>query len=823
MRSYIKLFLVLILFLLASMSLTSNTTNGSQRLVSYVDNIKTFHRLYPQEKVYLHFDNTGYFRGETIWYKAYITSNLQNRFTDISRVLYVELLAPEGNVVKRQKLKIEEGQCHGEFVIDEDYHSGFYEVRAYTRYMLNWERDCIFSRVFPVYEKPEQEGDYLSREIIGYKHRHKINEEREANTLLEKVTVTFYPEGGNLIKDINSRIAFKIINEKGENVDIEGSVYNRLRKIVKPFKTEHQGMGLLEYIPSEQLSYIEFRYNKKKYKFNLPDILPEGLVMLLDNLHADSLSISIEKSSVYLNNSTLGLSIQNRGNLSAVKTVSFKDNKIMLKVPKIELMPGVNQVTLFDGNGQVLSERLFFIMPSHKLSLRVKSVKEYYKPFEKIKLDFETEENFPLTFSLSVRDKTSEIAVWEDNIMTNMLLSSDLKGHIENPSYYFLQDIDGTREKCLDLLMMVQGWRCYFWTDMAHNKEFDVKHRAEEGIVLEGQIVSEDNLVVNIDSIRLKMSILANGNKYTTDIKLDDFGKFRLFFDDFEGLKQVSFVIKILADIEFLNDSIGYKVLLDRVFSPKASSYSFYDTYIIVQNIPDVPNDEGVKIKDLTKVQVLPEIIIKGNDRRESRLVYNVDEEKTALLDQGKEYPNTVLDYLKNKGVPIQEGFGLYQAYKEIVLFLYGITGRWEETKPDNIISKIPLDEIKQIRIYDSSFAYKNLKMIDDIPVIGKRFTVLVLPYDTADILDYKDKSNVRNTKIEGYSRIKEFYNPDYGKNPPIPGDVDYRRTLYWNPNVKVDENGKASVGFYNNSSYSKITVSAEGITNDGNPIVFKE
>ena len=123
-----------------------------------------FNRAYPQEKVYLHFDNTGYFENETIWFKAYVTRTDDGNFSDLSKVLYVELLNPSGDVVKKRKLHVDErGQANGEFKLDSLLGSGYYEVRAYTRYMTNWGTNACFSRVFPVFKAPQVEGDFSNQ------------------------------------------------------------------------------------------------------------------------------------------------------------------------------------------------------------------------------------------------------------------------------------------------------------------------------------------------------------------------------------------------------------------------------------------------------------------------------------------------------------------------------------------------------------------------------------------------------------------------------------------------------------------------------------
>ena len=152
-----------------------------------------------QEKVYLHFDQAGYFLKETMWFTAYVL-NESNRPTDISKVLYVELLSPEGGAVATRKYKIEDGMCHGEFYLDSAYLSGFFEVRAYTRHMRNYGEDNYFSRVFPVFDIVFQ-GDYGFRRLYDRTrpdllHEHKrlwIDELEDWKRLKEKAAVQQEP------------------------------------------------------------------------------------------------------------------------------------------------------------------------------------------------------------------------------------------------------------------------------------------------------------------------------------------------------------------------------------------------------------------------------------------------------------------------------------------------------------------------------------------------------------------------------------------------------------------------------------------------------
>lgn len=207
--------------------LAAETDSTLVRLASFVKNIQVFNHLYPQEKVYLHFDNTGYFLGESIWFKAYVTTASMLSQTPLSRVLYVELLDTEGNVVHTQKLRITEGQADGSIPLTKlAMKSGFYEVRAYTRLMLNWDRETLFSRVFPVFDKPAHQGEYDKKIIRLRPTSYKIPQKRAETPSAGKLNVEFYPEGGYLVNGITSVVGFKVTDREGRSLSASGCVCN---------------------------------------------------------------------------------------------------------------------------------------------------------------------------------------------------------------------------------------------------------------------------------------------------------------------------------------------------------------------------------------------------------------------------------------------------------------------------------------------------------------------------------------------------------------------------------------------------------------------
>ena len=166
----------------------------------------------PQEQVYLHLDNTGYFEEETIWFKAYVVRADKGMPTDLSKVLYVELLNSGGDVISTQKCAIIDGQANGYIKLDNIFVSGFYEIRAYTRYMTSWGAQGCYSRVVPIFNKPKIEGDYSEMTLEKFSHKKRLPDYREDSLIAESAerSVSFYPEGGNTVKGLPCTVAFQL-------------------------------------------------------------------------------------------------------------------------------------------------------------------------------------------------------------------------------------------------------------------------------------------------------------------------------------------------------------------------------------------------------------------------------------------------------------------------------------------------------------------------------------------------------------------------------------------------------------------------------------
>ena len=827
------------IILICSLSIQHSQAQDSStvnKLSSYIRNFPVFAEAYPQEKVYLHFDNTAYFLGETIWFKAYIVIAERNILTPLSKTLYVELLSPEGNIVKSKKFKIENGQCHGELDLKDSLYAGFYEVRAYTRCMLNFQKDYIYSRVFPVYNKPKVEGHYEVKEMHERPSSQAVPGNRKDYTQKNKLSVSFYPEGGNLVCGLKSNIAFKATDKKGEEAIINGSVYDSHGKEVVDLSSSFKSMGVFEFTPGQGKYTAKIQYKDNDYVFDLPAALTEGYAMTVDNTNKDTMLILVQKSQG-MPKETLGLSISCRGRIYGSDLVKFDEqNELLFNIPEKLLPTGVNQITLFNRKGEILSERLVFVNHHSEMKMEVTQDKKNYNPFEKVNLDFQLDNSagkpVETTFSVSVRDaETSSTNIFSDNILTNLLLSSEIKGYIENPGYYFDSDSPSKRA-ALDLLMLVQGWSRYSWKQMAGVEPVVIKNPIEKSLVIEGSVLSlfRKKKKENVD---VSMILLSDHDATLGSCPTDKDGKFNLALPDFQGYRDL-----ILQTKENNKRKENY-ILLDRGFSPDVKTYSYYERQQpenskLENDTTVVPTEDSIVTSSTNKVSkdqmsqkdhLLKEVTVKDKKKYEreaegmanASIVYNVEDVVDKCRDKGESTAALVLDFLadtnpffsySDSAIPDDTTPPVCRYKGKPVIFV--LNNRLiSETRKN--IREILNSEVEYVAISEKENVY--LQYVKDGDFSTKPVVIFIYTYK--DGHRRFESIGTRKTKIEGYANVKEFFNPKYD-NVVLPNEKDYRRTLYWNPDVTTDKNGKASISFFNNQTSRKINVSAETVTANG-------
>ncbi len=814
----------LLLLIAASIIPGKAETNATTRLKTYARHFLKFANDYPQEKVYLHFDNTAYFEDETIWFKAYVVAAEQNVLTLLSKTLYVELLSPEGNVMDTKKLKIENGQCHGNFELKKLQYSGFFEVRAYTRCMLNFE-GSVFSRVFPVYDKPRKEGNFSERKMYERPTYLRVPGPRKEYAQKEVLQVSFYPEGGNLVEGIPSKVALKATSREGENVMVIGDIYDEQGNKVAEIEPGIKGMALFAITPNQGKYTAKVQYKNNEYTFELPKALNAGYAMSVDNTKDNEMGIMIHKSKE-LPTDTLGITISCRGKILAFDEVIIANGDAFeFEVPKAGFPTGVAQISLFNTTGEVVAERLVFINLHNELKMSVSAEKNQLRPFERDRVNFKISDNagkpVETSFSVSIRDAASSPSnPYADNILTNLLLSSELKGYIEDPGCY-LEKNDRIHNQALDLLMLVQGWTRYSWKKMAGVDSVKIKYPIEKSLLIDGRVLSPFKQKEK-GNVEVKMTLLTDSVSQRGECITDKKGTFNFALNDFYGKGDL-----ILQTKEGGKGKENY-ILLDRCFSPEVKSYSYYENSIAKEvNVKSAipltnrdtlsvkPNIESknTSVKMDKKSHLLKEVTVKGKKKFSiesittdyADVVYNVEKEVDDLLDkEGEEVTNIVDLLLKTNPYinVIENGDSISITYKFSPMkffFLNDFSYPMEEFK--NTLT----DQIEKIVIIEN-------------PKRPELAGIHLYTYKQRKITP----KGFRKTRFEGYSYVKEFFNPKYD-NSILPNEKDFLRTLYWNPDVRTDSAGNASVIFYNNSTGKSIHVSAETLTTDGKAGVINQ
>lgn len=386
---------------------------------------------YPREKAYLHLDNTSYYIGDTIWYKAYVVTAEQNQPSPISTPLYVELLDQLGNTSDRQIIQLRDGEGEGQFILTKALFSGFYEIRAYTKWMLAFSEKQYFSRTIPVYRKRRSEVDE-NRSIITYRMDESMKQRPRSKE--KDFMIRFFPEGGQLVEGVPSVVAFEATSKEEGTVGISGTVYGPDDVELTQFTTLHDGMGCFTYTPTDKQAKAVVTYQDKKYSFQLPKALPQGYVLNVASKEK-ALVIKVLRNSTSLKD-TLALFISHQGRPLMYQTIDFKDQTVYhLPLSTQGLPRGVIQLSLMNSNGATLCERFCYVMPSPSLQLTATSTNALYYPFEPIEYHIlmkdHTGQPIQGHFSVAVRDALkSDFQRFDQTIYTDLLLTSDLKGYI---------------------------------------------------------------------------------------------------------------------------------------------------------------------------------------------------------------------------------------------------------------------------------------------------------------------------------------------------------------------------------------------------------
>ncbi|GHT14243.1 hypothetical protein FACS189426_20280 [Bacteroidia bacterium] len=648
--------------------------------------------------------------------------------------------------------------------------------------------------------------------------------------------VSFYPEGGNLLEDVPCLVAFKALKADGSAgkitgrlLDKEGTEYLKLSGI-------HEGMGGFAFKPQPGKTYYAECTNEEGLtkRFPLPKAQTNAYGLSVET-EGDTIYASVLKSFLTNNakdESPLYLLLHSRGIIQYF--ARWNKDYSSLSFEKQAFPSGVLQALLLDEQMNPLSERLIFCTNDDQAGVKFQADKESYKVRFPVnaKIEITDIDGYPAlgNFSVSVTDDSDVPVDSTETILTSLLLSSELKGRINDPGFYFREN-NPLASTALDLLMLTQGWRRY---DIPQALKANYETPAipvEKSMAISGTVKS---LIRNKPIAKSRVYIFAEKTDYLEETQTDDKGRFT--FNGFECPDSTVFVVQALTE----KGGDKTELLLDPVIYPKALSIRNF-TGLNKNAVPKKPDEESFRlngyiakadlkytIENGMRTIYLDEVTVKGkrieNEERHSFFmpknvssVYMMTSEKIDEIQ-----PISLSDLITH--FPFVEARETDEGMKAFIMSkkVNNIMGIYNET---NYATLVIDDMITRNYDLDNMIDPSG---IEKIAVLKSAFETFLLGADGiygAIVITTKKGFvkkpfpifNIKSATPLGIQKPVEFYSPKYEttdeQNDKQP---DLRTTIYWNPNVQLSPEGNATIDFYTADAAASYSVVIEGITLDG-------
>lgn len=770
-----------------------------EKIVAALD---SFSFLRPQEKTHIQTDRNDYLAGESIWFKAY--ARLEEKPSILSKVVYADLVNALGVVVDKKMCKLNNGVADAVLDIKPELPTGTYYLRCYTLWMLN----------FPSF--------IAEKKIRIFNYNNSPAEKTNAVTSTN-ININFFPEGGNLITGLKSIVAFKALDQNGNPFSVSGEIVNSKNEKIISFKSMHDGMGSFELTPAANDAYravIQIPGGSQK-TVPLPVTKDEGITMSVDNSNPNKTFIKVERSEKNKEKyNNLLVVAQLNYQVAYMGKLNINEGLDALAINKKTLPPGIMQVTVLTEDGRPLSERIVFVA-NHTISnslLAAGLVNIEKRKKNTISLDAREFTN--LQAAVSVTNANSEPGKYPPSILSSFLLSSDIKGNVHEPGYYF-KDKEPVTLQMLDLVMMINGWRRFALEDIMANKFSDLHYPFETGLSVTGKVLQSNGKSVLKGG---KINLIVKGEDSThilAEAKTNDASVFVVDDIDFKKGATIHYqgtnttkteaVVAVIIDSTYFDTLARVKPNTENIFGPATSSA------LLQRLLTDRQKADSAKGK------TLGEVVVKTRKRSETdslNSVYATDiffaSDQTLALNPNINYYD-VWQVLRMSvpGIAInQTDTGTqvnFSRYESIDMFS-------ENTRNSSVaffLNEIPVD-IHRIESLDPSdiALVKIFKGVTGIALGADRGAIAIYTVKGSSGRDWRQKG-FDFFKRSGYSVPREFYEMDYSKINPENTNPDIRTTIYWNPQVKTKD-GKALIEFYNDDVCKKFKVVIEGMDANG-------
>jgi hypothetical protein len=771
---YKKFHLVLAGYMFVNIAVAQTSSNNlQQQFVSYQTGNYN-------EKIFAHTDKTFYLAGESIWFKLYCVDENFHRPSDVSKVAYVEIVNAENKPVLQAKISLDEGSGNGSFIIPSYISSGNYMLRAYTKWMENFGADYFFQTPITIINT-------LKTGVAKTEVKERSYE------------VTFFPEGGNLVEGIQSKIAFKVVNENGDPVDCNGTITDGNNNLIS-FHSLKFGIGNFNLTPKAGETYnAVIKLADTTINKQLPVAYKQGFVTHVENADETHIKVSVSTNT---NDNTVYLLVHSQNVLKDFQQSSVTNGDASFTIDKNKLADGISVITIFNSTKQPVCERLYFKKPADKLSIQPQTDKAAYstrKPVN-ISISATANSNIPAITDMSVSvfmiDSLQSNSY--NDILSYLLLSSELKGTVTSPAYYF-QTNNKEADEAADNLMLTQGWRRFKWEDVLENKkpyfEFIPEH---EGLVIDGKTINASgNAAQNID-----VTLTVPGERLQlADARTDTSGNLLFNVKKFYGTDNI--IIKA--------DS-NHKTSIASSFSNKFSQQTF-SSFTFPLKWKDQLLYRSINMQADNSFLVDEKQHDYSFEAEDTSLFYGVPDKRYYLDDYTRF--TTMEEVMREYVIEVR-------VRKDADQFNYKVLDALTKTYNDNdplvLIDGMPVTDINRIMQFDP-LKIKRLDVVARKYYFGNILTDGIVSYTTyhGDLADFPLNADEVAVKFDGLQREREFYSPVYSTDERIKNHLpDVRNVLYWSAKIKTGADGKTSFNFYTSDIPGKYACITQGITADG-------
>jgi hypothetical protein len=787
---------ICIAFLLISSGAFSQTVSADS-ISSY---FYTQSYVFPQEKIYAHLDRPDYLINDTIWFRAYLV-NAQTHIPDPeSNFVYAELINTAGEVTSRVKVKKQDNVFAGYMHLNEELPSGNYQLRFYTSYMTNMSENYFFKRNIRI-------GNYMSVKY-GIEPEFLVGE--------TDYKVSFFPEGGNLLFGTTNKIAFKALNSEGLREDISGVVVNASGDTLNTFRSTHLGMGIITMNISsrEPLYAVCSNSDGLEKRVQLPAV-EDGKPSLRADWRNNNLLISVNKPEGYIMPEKQYLLLHCRGEV--IYSGPWESERAIVGLPGNNLPSGVLHIMLLDEELNPLSERLVFnINELEVTTTEIMTDKSSFGPRERVGVTVTASDasGQPLSGSFSVSVTDNELVTHDNavNILSTLLLTSDLQGYIESPADYFTSRVENQRN--LDILMMTQGWRRYDVRKILKRDYEFPTHGMEVNQEIAGIVYRGVGRSRGAEDYPI--TLFAMDHAQTAETLTDANGRF--VFRNLSFPDSTRFIVQgntpnggagVKIEVADMQAPESRFIPFDRIIESKDSIEQEQDFYKSI-------NQRSNLVAGLRHYQLQEVVVTARKKQTESKSTHWARSEfskKMTAEEIEVLRPSSMLElFMLTPGLGIRGD----QVY----------ISRYFDYNTTNVpATLIIVDGVETLSQHLNSIMPQNVSSIEVLhePLSfvlgpkGKGGAILITTKGIDEMYIPVETENISFITPLGYQITREFYSPAYDTRAKVESGIPNERvTIYWNPNVELDNQGKGYFEFYTSDSDKKHTIVVEGMTEDG-------